>query len=59
VEPFEFTSNGGGGEALPRRVKKPKATFYEVIISNVQKCSHLEGHGTPMPFALTRSVRGF
>jgi len=31
VEPFEFTSNGGGGEALPRRVKKRKATFYEVI----------------------------
>jgi len=31
VEPFEFTSNGGGGEALPRRVKRRNATFYEVI----------------------------
>jgi hypothetical protein len=33
VEPFEFTSNGGGGEALLRRVKRCKATFYEVIKS--------------------------
>jgi ATP-binding cassette subfamily F protein 3 len=33
VEPFEFTSNDGGGDALPRRVKRPRATFYEVIIS--------------------------
>jgi hypothetical protein len=32
VEPFEFTSNGGGGVALPRRVKRRKPTFYEVII---------------------------
>jgi len=31
VEPFEFTSNGRGGEALPRRVKRRNATFYEVI----------------------------
>ena len=31
MEPFEFTSNGGGGEALPRRVKRRTATFYEVI----------------------------
>jgi len=31
AEPFEFTSNGGGGEALPRRVKRRTATFYEVI----------------------------
>jgi len=31
VEPFEFTSNGGGGEALPRRVKRRNATFDEVI----------------------------
>jgi type III pantothenate kinase len=32
VEPFEFTSNGGGGVvALPRRVKRRKPTFYEVI----------------------------
>ena len=31
MEPFEFTSNGGGGEALPRRVKRRNATFYEVI----------------------------
>ena len=31
VEPFEFTSNGGGEEALPRRVKRRNATFYEVI----------------------------
>ncbi len=34
VEPFEFTSNGGGGEALPRRVKRRNATFYEVIKSD-------------------------
>jgi type III pantothenate kinase len=31
VEPFEFTSNGGGGVALPRRVKRRKPTFYEAI----------------------------
>jgi imidazole glycerol-phosphate synthase subunit HisF len=31
VEPFEFTSNGGGGEALLRRVKRRRATFYEVV----------------------------
>ncbi len=31
VEPFEFISNGGGGEALPCRVKRRNATFYEVI----------------------------
>jgi hypothetical protein len=30
VEPFEFTSNGGGGDALPCRVERPRATFYEV-----------------------------
>jgi hypothetical protein len=31
VEPFEFTSNGGGGVALLRRLKRRRATFYEVI----------------------------
>jgi hypothetical protein len=31
VEPFEFISNGGGGEALPRRVKRRFPTFYEII----------------------------
>jgi hypothetical protein len=31
VRGIEFTSNGGGGEALPRRVKRRKPTFYEVI----------------------------
>jgi hypothetical protein len=31
VAPFEFTSNGGRGETLSRRVKIVKATFYEVI----------------------------
>jgi rubredoxin len=31
VEPFEFSSNGGRGNALSRRVKSPKRTFYEVI----------------------------
>jgi hypothetical protein len=31
VEPFEFTSNGGRGTALSRRVKSPKRAFYEVI----------------------------
>ena len=31
VEPFEFASNGGGGEALPRLVKRRKATFYEIV----------------------------
>jgi hypothetical protein len=51
VEPFEFTSNGGGGEALPRRVKKPKVTFYEVISirtlkSNQHNAIHFRnGHG--------------
>jgi hypothetical protein len=32
VEPFEFTSNGGRGNAFSRRVKSPKRTFYEVIM---------------------------
>jgi hypothetical protein len=31
VEPFEFSSNGGGEEALPRRVKRRNTTFCEVI----------------------------
>jgi hypothetical protein len=31
MEPFEFTSNRGGGVALLRRVKRCRATFYEVI----------------------------
>jgi hypothetical protein len=31
VEPFEFTSNGGGGVALSRRAKRRNTTFYEVI----------------------------
>jgi len=31
VEPFEFISNGGRGNALSRLVKNPKRTFYEVI----------------------------
>ena len=31
VQPFEFTLNGGGGEALSRRVKRRRTTFYEVI----------------------------
>jgi hypothetical protein len=31
VEPFEFISNGGRGNALSRRVKSPRGTFYEVI----------------------------
>jgi hypothetical protein len=35
VEPFELTSNGGGGVALLRRVKRGRATFYEVININM------------------------
>jgi len=31
VEPFEFTSNGGGGVALLRLVKRRGAIFYEVV----------------------------
>jgi hypothetical protein len=31
VEPFGFTSNGGGGAALLRLIKRREATFYEVI----------------------------
>ena len=31
VAPFEFTSNGGRGEALSRRVKIAETIFYEVI----------------------------
>ena len=31
AEPFEFTLNGGGGLAFLRRVKRLRATFYEVI----------------------------
>jgi hypothetical protein len=31
VKPFEFTSNGGRGNALSRLVKSPRRTFYEVI----------------------------
>ena len=31
VEPFEFTSNGGGWKTLLRLIKRRKATFYEVI----------------------------
>jgi len=37
VEPFEFTSNGGGGEALPRRVKRRGATLYEVVNIDSQR----------------------
>jgi hypothetical protein len=42
VEPFEFTSNGGGGEALPRRVKMREMTFYEVInvSGNIARARH-------------------
>jgi len=43
VEPFEFTSNGGGGEALPRRVKRRNATFYEVIKFGTGKFLFMEG----------------
>jgi len=32
VEPFEFTSNGGGRVALLRLIKRREATFYEVVI---------------------------
>ena len=35
MEPFEFTSNGWGRIALSRRVKRRKATFYEVIKSDL------------------------
>jgi len=31
VEPSEFISDGGGGEILPRRAKRRKATFCEII----------------------------
>jgi len=31
VEPSEFISDGGGGEILPRRAKRCKATFCEII----------------------------
>jgi hypothetical protein len=31
VEPFEFTSNGGGGETIPRRAESRFLTFCEVI----------------------------
>jgi hypothetical protein len=30
VEPFEFTSNGGGGAALSLRAKRREATSFEV-----------------------------
>jgi hypothetical protein len=39
VEPFEFTSNGGRGSALSRRVKSPKRTFHEVIKDGMSKTS--------------------
>ena len=46
VEPFEFTSNGGGGEALPRRVKRRNATFYKVInIKSKKFVSSIEKRG--------------
>jgi hypothetical protein len=32
VEPFEFASNGGGGVALLRLIKRLEATFYEVML---------------------------
>jgi hypothetical protein len=32
VEPLEFTSSGGRGEALSRRAKSRFLTFYEVVI---------------------------
>jgi serine/threonine protein kinase len=41
VEPFEFTSNGGGGVTLLRRVKRRRATFYEVIMFDSLKLSEL------------------
>ncbi len=65
MEPFEFTSNGGGGEALPRRVKKRNATFYEVIkfgIHNIEAgiisiCRYLPANGKHLfLFALRASV---
>jgi len=31
VEPSEFISDGGGGNFLPRRAKRRKATFCEII----------------------------
>jgi len=37
VEPFESTSNGGGGVALHRRIKRREATFYEVIKFDLKK----------------------
>jgi len=43
AEPSEFISDGGGGNFLPRRVKRRRATFYEIInfeqqdVGNAQK----------------------
>ncbi len=42
VEPFEFTSNGGGGEALSPRVKRREATFYEVIKNGGQQWTRIQ-----------------
>jgi hypothetical protein len=39
VEPFEFTSNGGGGEAPSRRAESRFLTFCEVISNDALFCS--------------------
>ncbi len=41
MEPFEFISNGGGGVALPRRVKRRRAFFYEAIMFESLSLSEL------------------
>jgi hypothetical protein len=47
VEPFEFTSNGGGGDTLLRRVKRRKVTFYGVVnIANPKTVSKYVGEGS-------------
>jgi len=54
VEPFEFTSNGGGGVALLRRVTRRRATFCEVInidlhqIFGINLADYIEGSITQM-----------
>ena len=57
MEPFEFTSNGGGGEALPRRVKRRNATFYEVI-NSLSSLNHLGENFAPVPPAALGAGRG-
>jgi len=56
VEPLEFTSSGGRGEALSRQVKSRFLTFYEGINNDgfvTLKYRHSRENGSPELFEKT------